>query len=84
MAASRIPRIGVKPYARPPEKERQQGKGKEPVHRLFMAKRPTSSSVPVSWQEICESVRILNDMEDKACTVGEEYKCDRKREREQL
>lgn len=51
MAASRIPRIGVKPYARPPEKERQQGKGKEPVHRLFMTKRPTSSSVPVSWQE---------------------------------
>jgi len=84
MAASRIPRIGVKPYARPPEKERQQGKGKEPVHRLFMAKRPTSSSVPVSWQEICESVRVLNDTEDKACAVGEEYKCDWKREREQL
>lgn len=80
MAASRIPRIGVKPYARPPEKERQQGKGKDPVHRLFMAKRPTSSSVPVSWQEICEGVRVLNDTEDKACAVGEEYKCGRKRE----
>ena len=80
MAASRIPRIGVKPYARPPEKVRQQGKGKEPVHRLFMAKRPTSSSVPVSWQEICKSVRVLNDKEDKARAVGEEYKCGRKRE----
>jgi hypothetical protein len=58
MAGSRIPRIGVKPYARPPEKQRQQEKGKESVHRLFMAKRPTSSSVPVSWQEICKSVRV--------------------------
>jgi hypothetical protein len=80
MAVSRIPRVGVKPYARPPEKERQQGKGKEPVHRLFMAKRPTSSSVPVSWQEICKSVRVLNDTEDKAYAVGEEYKRGRKRE----
>jgi len=49
VAGSRIPRIGVKPYARPPpEKEKQQGKGKEPVHKLFMTKRPTSTSVPVS------------------------------------
>jgi hypothetical protein len=80
MAASRIPRIGVKPYARPPEKERQQGKGKEPVHRLFVAKRPTSSSVPVSWQEACKRVRVLNDTKDKARAVGEEYKCGRKRE----
>jgi hypothetical protein len=48
MAGSRIPRIGVKPYSRPPDKEKQQCKGKEPVHRLFMTKRPTSSSVPVS------------------------------------
>ncbi|KAI9509363.1 hypothetical protein F5148DRAFT_1188206, partial [Russula earlei] len=48
MAGSRIPRIGAKPYARPVE-ERQQGKGKEPVRRLFMTKRPISSvSAPVS------------------------------------
>ena len=80
MATSKIPRIGVKPYARPTEKERQQGKGKEPVHRLFMTKRPTSSSVPVSWQEIYKSIRVLNDTEDKACAVGEEYKCGRERE----
>jgi hypothetical protein len=44
MASSRIPRIGAKPYARPPEKEKQQGKGKEPVHKQFLTKRPTSSS----------------------------------------
>lgn len=43
MAGSRIPRIGAKPYARPPAKEKQQDKGKEPVHKLFMTKRPTSS-----------------------------------------
>jgi hypothetical protein len=48
MAGSRIPRIGVKPYAKPPEKERQQVKGKQSVHRLFMTKRPTSGVVPVS------------------------------------
>jgi hypothetical protein len=53
VAGSRIPRIGVKPYARPPpEKAKQQGKGKEPVHKLFMTKRPTSTSVPVSSREI--------------------------------
>lgn len=43
IAGSRIPRIGAKPYARPPEKEKQQGKGKESVHKLFLTKRPTSS-----------------------------------------
>lgn len=48
MAGSKIPRIGVKPYAKPPEKEKQQVKGKESVHRLFMTKRPTSGAAPVS------------------------------------
>lgn len=52
MAGSRIPRIGVKPYAKPPEKEKHQVKGKESVHRLFMIKRPTSGAVPVSRQSI--------------------------------
>jgi hypothetical protein len=52
MAGSKIPRIGVKPYARPPEKEKQQVKGKESVHRLFMTKRPTSGTVPVSSRKI--------------------------------
>ncbi len=52
MAGSRIPRIGAKPYARPQEKERQQGKGKEPMYRLLMAKRPTpSGSAPVSGKK---------------------------------
>jgi hypothetical protein len=52
MAGSRIPRIGAKPYARPQEKEKQQGKGKEPMHRLLMAKRPTpSGSAPVSGKK---------------------------------
>jgi hypothetical protein len=48
MAGSRIPRIGVKPYAKPPEKEKQQVKGKQSVRGLFMTKRPTSGVVPVS------------------------------------
>ena len=43
MASSRIPRIGAKPYARPQENEKQRSKGKEPVHKLLMAKRPTPS-----------------------------------------
>lgn len=55
MASSRIPRIGAKPYARPPEKEKQQGKGKEPVHKLFLTKRPTSSgSAPVSDEKFVQ------------------------------
>jgi hypothetical protein len=49
MAGSRIPRIGAKPYSRPLGKEKQQGKGKDPVHKLlFMTRRSTSASVPVS------------------------------------
>ena len=43
MASSRIPRIGAKPYARPQDKEKQRSKGKEPVHKLLMTKRPTPS-----------------------------------------
>ena len=55
MAGSRIPRIGAKPYARPPEKEKQQGKGKEPVRKLFMTKRPTSSgSALVSGNKVVQ------------------------------
>lgn len=53
MAGSRIPRIGAKPYARPPEKEKRKGEGKEPVHKLFMTKRPTSGSAPVSRRRNC-------------------------------
>jgi hypothetical protein len=52
MAGSKIPRIGVKPYAKPPEKEKQQIKGKESVHRLLMTKRPTSGAVPVSRRKV--------------------------------
>jgi len=52
MVTSRIPRIGAKPYARPPEKEKQQDKGKDPVHKLLMTKRPMSTGLaPVSWRE---------------------------------
>ena len=43
MASSRIPRIGAKPYARSQDKEKQRSKGKEPVHKLLMTKRPTPS-----------------------------------------
>lgn len=43
MASSRIPRIGAKPYARPQDNEKQRSKGKEPVHKLLMTKRPISS-----------------------------------------
>jgi hypothetical protein len=43
MASSRIPRIGAKPYARPQENEKQRSKGKDPVHKLLMTKRPTPS-----------------------------------------
>jgi len=75
MAGSKIPRIGTKPYARPPEKEKQESEGKKPVHKLFMTKRPTSSgSALVSWREILKSVRVLNGPEDKATTVREKHK----------
>ena len=43
IASSKIPRIGAKPYARPQDKEKQRSKGKEPVHKLLMTKRPTPS-----------------------------------------
>jgi hypothetical protein len=57
-AGSRIPRIGAKPYSRPLGKEKQQGKGKEPVHKLlFMTRRPTSASVPVSCQSFAKITR---------------------------
>lgn len=55
MASSRIPRIGAKPYARPQDKEKQRSKGKEPVHKLLMAKRPTPSGTTlVSYNKVVQ------------------------------
>ncbi|KAH9079392.1 hypothetical protein EDB83DRAFT_2624963 [Lactarius deliciosus] len=46
---SRIPRIGAKPYARPIEKEKQQGKGNEPPHKpAFVTRRLTPSNSALS------------------------------------
>ncbi|KAI0273612.1 hypothetical protein BC834DRAFT_966113 [Gloeopeniophorella convolvens] len=45
VTGSRIPRIGAKPYAKPPEKgkEAEQVKTKEPAHKLLlMTRRPTA------------------------------------------
>jgi hypothetical protein len=55
MVSSRIPRIGAKPYARPQENEKQRSKGKEPVHKLLMAKRPTpSGTILVSGKKVVQ------------------------------
>lgn len=81
MAGSRIPRIGAKPYARPPEKEKQQGKGKEPVRKLFMAKRPTSSgSALVSGNKFITNAPVLNGWEDETGAACEKCECQWKRE----
>ncbi|KAI0006015.1 hypothetical protein BJV74DRAFT_792435 [Russula compacta] len=58
MAGSRIPRIGVKPYTRPPEKEKQKGEGKEPVHKLFVTKRPTSGSAPTKPVRLVRNANV--------------------------
>ncbi|KAH9966649.1 hypothetical protein BC827DRAFT_686670 [Russula dissimulans] len=57
VAGSRIPRIGTKAYARPPEKEKQESKGMKPIHKLFMTKRPTSSGSALTKQ-----VRIVKNV----------------------
>ncbi|KAI0306594.1 hypothetical protein B0F90DRAFT_777453 [Multifurca ochricompacta] len=58
VAGSRIPRIGVKLYARP-HKERQQAKGKEPGHKLlFMTRRSTSGSAPTKPVRLVKSVNV--------------------------
>ena len=51
MVGSRIPRIGAKPYPRPIEKEKQQGKGNEPASKpAFVTRRLTpSNSALVRW-----------------------------------
>jgi hypothetical protein len=70
MVGSRIPRIGAKPYSRPPGKEKQQGKGKEPVRKLlFMTRRPMSASAPVSCQSLAMIFRMLS-------VCGRQNRCD--------
>jgi hypothetical protein len=81
MVGSKIPRIGAKPYSRPPVKEKQQEKGKEPVRKLlFMTRRPTSASVPVSCQSLAKISRMLSVCEDKTGATCEGCECYRRRE----